>query len=38
MELPAVDFGTLIDAPEEHRLWATRCAPAVAIALLQEKA
>jgi probable H4MPT-linked C1 transfer pathway protein len=38
MELPAVDFGTLIDAPAEHRLWATRCAPAVAVALLQEKA
>jgi probable H4MPT-linked C1 transfer pathway protein len=31
--LPAVDFGTLIDAPAELRLWATRCAPAVAVAL-----
>lgn len=38
MELPVVDFGTLIDAPAEHRLWATRCAPAVAVALLQKKA
>jgi probable H4MPT-linked C1 transfer pathway protein len=38
MSLPAVDFGTLIDAPSEHRLGATRCAPAVAVALLQEKA
>ena len=37
MDLPAVYFGTLIDAPMEHRLWATRCAPAVAVALLQEK-
>ena len=38
MDLPVVDFGTLIGAPSEHRLWATRCAPAVAVALLQEKA
>jgi probable H4MPT-linked C1 transfer pathway protein len=35
MDLPAVDFGALIGAPAEHRLWATRCAPAVAVALLQ---
>jgi probable H4MPT-linked C1 transfer pathway protein len=34
LALPHVDFGTLIDAPVEHRLWATRCAPAVAVALL----
>ena len=32
---PCVTFGDLIDAPAEHRLWATRCAPAVAVALLQ---
>lgn len=34
---PAIDFGSLIEAPDEHRLWATRCAPAVSVALLQEK-
>jgi probable H4MPT-linked C1 transfer pathway protein len=34
--LPCVDFGELIGAAAEHRLWATRCAPAVAVALLQE--
>jgi len=34
---PCVTFGALIDAPAEHRVWATRCAPAVAVALLQEK-
>ncbi|WP_041321025.1 hydantoinase/oxoprolinase family protein [Hyphomicrobium denitrificans] len=37
MNLRASDFGTLIDAPDEHRLWATRCAPAVSVALLQAK-
>jgi probable H4MPT-linked C1 transfer pathway protein len=31
--LPAIDFGALIDAPPELRLWATACAPAVAVAL-----
>jgi probable H4MPT-linked C1 transfer pathway protein len=36
LQLPAVDFGALIGAPAEHRLWATRCAPAVSVALLQE--
>jgi probable H4MPT-linked C1 transfer pathway protein len=35
--LAVTDFGTLIEAPTEYRLWATRCAPAVAVALLQEK-
>jgi probable H4MPT-linked C1 transfer pathway protein len=35
--LAVADFGTLIEAPTKHRLWATRCAPAVAVALLQEK-
>jgi len=32
---PAIDFGSLIEASAEHRLWATRCAPAVSVALLQ---
>ncbi len=32
---PHQSFGALIEAPSEHRLWATRCAPAVAVALLQ---
>jgi (4-(4-[2-(gamma-L-glutamylamino)ethyl]phenoxymethyl)furan-2-yl)methanamine synthase len=31
---PCILFGDLIDAEEECRIWATRCAPAVAIALL----
>lgn len=35
--LPAFAFGTLIDAEDDARLWATRCAPAVAVALLQHK-
>ena len=35
--LPHVCFGVLIDASTEHRLWATRCAPAVAVALLHEQ-
>jgi probable H4MPT-linked C1 transfer pathway protein len=34
LSLPVVDFGTLIGAPTDHRLWATRCAPAVAVAML----
>ncbi|HMN38062.1 MAG TPA: hydantoinase/oxoprolinase family protein [Hyphomicrobium sp.] len=29
----AITFGGLIGAPIEHRAWATRCAPAVAVAL-----
>jgi probable H4MPT-linked C1 transfer pathway protein len=33
---PAIDFGSLIEAPDDHRLWATRCAPAVSVALLQQ--
>ncbi|HVX34902.1 MAG TPA: hydantoinase/oxoprolinase family protein [Hyphomicrobium sp.] len=37
LNMPVSDFGTLIDAPREHRLWATRCAPAVSVALLQTK-
>lgn len=37
LNLPVSDFGTLSDAPNEHRLWATRCAPAVSVALLQTK-
>lgn len=32
--LPCTTFGGLIGAPVEHRLWVTRCAPAVAVALL----
>ncbi len=35
--MPAVAFGDLVDAAEDQRLWATRCAPAVAVALLQSK-
>ena len=35
--LPAIEFGALIDAGEAQQLWATRCAPAVAVALLQQK-
>ncbi|MGE0053028.1 MAG: hydantoinase/oxoprolinase family protein [Hyphomicrobium sp.] len=31
--LSTVTFGGVIDAPVEHRAWATRCAPAVAVAL-----
>ncbi len=31
-------FGDLIDAEEQCRLWATRCAPAVAVALLADSA
>lgn len=37
LNLPVTDFGTLIDAPEDLRIWATRCAPAVSVALLQSK-
>lgn len=37
LSLPAVTFGELIDAPEHVRDWATRCAPAVAVALLSER-
>lgn len=37
LSLPCTDFGTLIDAPDANRLWATRCAPAVAVALLQNR-
>lgn len=35
--LSCVTFGSLIDAPVEHRLWATRCAPAVAVAMALEQ-
>lgn len=31
--LSAFTFGGLVDAPTEHSAWATRCAPAVAIAM-----
>jgi uncharacterized hydantoinase/oxoprolinase family protein len=33
---PCRAFGDLIEAPENCRLWATRCAPAVAVALLAD--
>jgi probable H4MPT-linked C1 transfer pathway protein len=33
--LPCMTFGKLINAPADFELWATRCAPAVAVALLQ---
>lgn len=35
--IPAVAFGTLFDAEDDRQLWATRCAPTVAVALLQHK-
>ncbi len=35
--LPAIKFGALIDADADQKLWATRCAPAAAVALLQQK-
>ncbi|HET6387895.1 hydantoinase/oxoprolinase family protein [Hyphomicrobium sp.] len=35
--LPAITFGALVDAHDDARLWATRCAPAVAVALLAHK-
>jgi uncharacterized hydantoinase/oxoprolinase family protein len=35
--LPAFEFGSLIDAENNQRTWATRCAPAVAVALLHDK-
>jgi probable H4MPT-linked C1 transfer pathway protein len=38
LPLPCVTFGELIGAPAELQLWATRCAPAVAVALLQDAA
>jgi hypothetical protein len=34
LDLPAIDFATLIGTPAEYRLAATRYAPAVAVALL----
>ncbi|MBY0560528.1 hydantoinase/oxoprolinase family protein [Hyphomicrobium sp.] len=37
LQLPAYAFGTLIDARDDQREWATRCAPAVAVALLLHK-
>ena len=36
--LPAVSFGELIGAPSEWQEWATRCAPAVAVAMLGDQA
>jgi hypothetical protein len=38
LRLPCTTFGDLIGAPAEHQLWATRCAPAVSVALLQDAA
>lgn len=35
--LPAVTFGELIEADEDQKIWATRCAPAVAVARLLGK-
>ncbi len=37
LALPVTAFGDVIEADDEQRLWATRCAPAVAVALLQSK-
>jgi probable H4MPT-linked C1 transfer pathway protein len=37
LALPAVAFGDLVEANEEQRLWATRCAPAVAVSYLLDK-
>jgi (4-(4-[2-(gamma-L-glutamylamino)ethyl]phenoxymethyl)furan-2-yl)methanamine synthase len=37
LELRSISFGDLIDADEEQKRWATRCAPAVAVALLADK-
>ncbi len=37
LPLPCITFGDLIAADEDQRLWATRCAPAVAVAFLQNK-
>ncbi|MBA2127713.1 hypothetical protein DLM45_15995 [Hyphomicrobium methylovorum] len=31
---PAIEFGELIEAPDDLSKWATRCAPAVAVAML----
>jgi (4-(4-[2-(gamma-L-glutamylamino)ethyl]phenoxymethyl)furan-2-yl)methanamine synthase len=33
---PSIDFGTLVAAPPDCSPWATRCAPAVALALLAQ--
>jgi probable H4MPT-linked C1 transfer pathway protein len=37
LNLPVSDFGSLIGARNDDRLWATRCAPAVSVALLEAK-
>lgn len=37
LSLPCNSFGELLDAPEDQRLRATHCAPAVAVALLENK-
>jgi probable H4MPT-linked C1 transfer pathway protein len=37
LERPAIAFGDLIEAGDNEKLWATRCAPAVAVARLLEK-
>lgn len=34
LSLPVTDYGDLIEAEGDTRLWATKCAPAVAVALL----
>lgn len=35
LALPSLTFGDLIEAEDALKLWATRCAPAVAVALLE---
>jgi probable H4MPT-linked C1 transfer pathway protein len=37
LELPCIAFGDLIPTDEDQKHWATRCAPAVAVALLLDK-
>ncbi|MET1045642.1 MAG: hypothetical protein ABWX70_02905, partial [Hyphomicrobium sp.] len=37
LALPSVTFAELIECEETQKLWATRCAPAVAVALLLDK-
>lgn len=36
LDMPAVTFGALVKAPLTWRDWATRCAPAVAVAMLAQ--
>jgi (4-(4-[2-(gamma-L-glutamylamino)ethyl]phenoxymethyl)furan-2-yl)methanamine synthase len=37
LALPVIAFGEIIEAADDQRVWATRCAPAVAVALLAAK-